>query len=164
MLNRGGSFNRLNGSTALDVLLHQPTPACRAPRSPQDRLLAAVVFNDLHVAEFQPGSLLRPEPGSGHEQYVVVQLLARPPPSFLQWILRPSASCFVRLLVLVGREPGPVANLARGFVRLGQIGAPSSTLVGPSSTHTTWSGKTVCPFFQWRSAVGARDIPAPCPQ
>ncbi len=44
----------------------------------QNRLPRRLVLHDGHVPVFQPVCLVRPQPGIGHEQHVVMQLLAGP--------------------------------------------------------------------------------------
>src|SRR5229473_5301536 len=44
----------------------------------KDGFVTAGVLDDLHVAEFEPGGLVRPQPGIRHEQHIVVRCVILP--------------------------------------------------------------------------------------
>ena len=92
----------------------------------QNRLLGGDILDDFDVTEFKPSGLVRPQSRIGHEQHIVVHLLARPPVPVVQWLLRPSARRLVECLVFVRREPSSMADFAGCLVGCGKIGSHGS--------------------------------------
>src|SRR5258708_29095463 len=81
----------------------------------------AIFLFDRYVAMFEVLRFVGPQSGVAEEQHVVVKLLCLPA-VLAAGLARVLTRCLIKLLVLIGAEPGPMHDLALGPVRWGKIG------------------------------------------
>lgn len=91
------------------MLLQWPTPRSLAA--------CAVVVRNRYVAVLEIEGLVGTQPGIRHEQDEVIDLFGIPFVMAACGLLRIGTRRFIKLLVFLGTESGPMRDLALGFVR-----------------------------------------------